>query len=551
MNDCKLHRFNPTDIEGIEVPSRLNSPFEYTPHPLAKLAAEQVKSHVARHPQWSHDLERGKMLGVLVVRHCDGSIGFLAAFSGILAGSNHHSYFVPPIYDLLKPNGEFKTGEAQISAINAQIQALQASTALAKARQELLQAEDDKATAVSAYKQVMSDAKAKREQRREQGALSALDERKMIAESQFQKAELKRIRKRYDLLINEKKAVVDRFNLEISALKAKRKNMSEALQGRIFSWFVVRNARGEQKNLTSVFAAFYHANPSLRASAVPPSGSGECCAPKLLQYAFTHQLQPLCIAEFWWGKSPAKEVRHHGHYYGACMEKCRPILWFMLQGLDVEPLHQNQRIALTTSMIIYDDPWFVAVDKPAGMLTVPGRLHDNSLQTQLSQVMGMPLKAVHRLDMATSGVVVLAKTEEALTALQAEFANRNIQKRYIALLDGWVEKDSGAIDLPLRPDTGDRPRQLVDDAHGKRAVTRYEVLERTPSGRTRVAFYPHTGRTHQLRVHASHHLGLACPIVGDRLYGHASSRLMLHAQSIKFTHPFTHSEVVLSTECPF
>ncbi len=551
MNDSKLHRFNPTDIEGIEAPSRLNSPFEYTPHPLAKLAAEQVKSHVAMHPQWNRDLERGKMLGVLVVRQSDGSLGFLAAFSGILAGSNHHPYFVPPIYDLLKPNGEFKTGEAKISAINAQIQALQASSAFAKARQELLQAEEGKASAVGAYKQVMSDAKAERTLRREQGALSELDEREMIAESQFQKAELKRIRKRHDLLIEEKRAVVDRFCLEISALKAKRKRMSEALQGSIFSWFVVRNAHGEYKNLTDVFASFYRDNPSLRASAVPPSGSGECCAPKLLQYAFTHQLQPLCIAEFWWGKSPTKEVRHHGHYYGACMEKCRPILWFMLQGLDVEPLHLHQHIALTRSMIIYDDPWFVAVDKPAGMLTVPGRLHDNSLQTQLSQMMGAPLKAVHRLDMATSGIVVLAKTEEALTALQAEFANRNIQKRYIALLDGKVEEDAGVVDLPLRPDINDRPRQLVDEAHGKRAVTRYEALERTPDKRTRVAFYPHTGRTHQLRVHASHHLGLKCPIVGDRLYGRAGSRLMLHAQSITFIHPFTHSVVTLKTRSPF
>ncbi len=551
MKCSKLHLFSAPDTAGIAVPACLNSPFEYTPHPLAKLAAEQVKRYVAQHPQWSEELERGKMLGVLVVTDSEGTLGFLAAYSGILAGSNQHPYFVPPIFDMLKPNGEFKAGEAQISAINAQISQLQASSTLAKAKRELLLTEEQKTAAIASFKQLMSEAKAKREQRRTQGALSPQEQQALIAESQFQKAELKRIRTRHDHAIEEKKTNVENFCREIDTLKAQRKHMSEALQRRIFSWFVVRNARGEQSDLAEVFAAYYRANPSLQASAVPPSGAGECCAPKLLQYAFTHQLKPLCIAEFWWGKSPAKEVRHHGHYYGACLNKCRPILWFMLQGLQMEPRHQHHHISLTSDMVIYSDPWFVAANKPAGMLTVPGRLHDHSLQTQLSQAMGTTLKAVHRLDMATSGIVVLAKTDKALTALQAEFANRNIQKRYIALLDGMVNGKSGVIDLSLRPDINDRPRQMVDQEHGKRAITRYEVLAHTPDHRTRVAFYPHTGRTHQLRVHASHHLGLKCPIVGDTLYGHASTRLMLHAQSITFTHPFTHKKITLSTDCPF
>ena len=549
MSNDKLHRFE-TEIEGIEVPSRLNNPFEYAPHPLAQLAAEQVKRYVAKHQEWHAELERGKMLGVLVVRDGNGQLGFLAAYSGILSGSNNHEYFVPAVYDLLRPDGEFKKGEAQISTINTQIAHLQASSALTEARRELHMAEDEKTAAIDAYKQTMSEAKALREIRRAEGELSAEEEKALIAESQFQKAELKRLRLRHEAIIAEKKAEVDSITDEILALKARRKSMSEALQERIFRLFVVSNANGEQLDLMDVFATFYQCNPTLQASLIPPSGSGECCAPKLLQYAFSNQLRPLCIAEFWWGNSPAQEIRHHGHYYGACLSKCRPILSHMLKGVDVERQQPENPVMSLADAIIYEDQWMVVANKPAGMLTVPGRLHDGSLQTRLSEKMGMPLKAVHRLDMSTSGLVILAKTDEVYTDLQADFASRNIKKRYIALLDGIVKTEGGIIDLPLRPDIDDRPRQMVDHEHGKRAITHFEVIQRT-DGRTRIAFYPNTGRTHQLRVHASHNEGLGCPIVGDMLYGRASTRLMLHAESISFTHPITKEAVTFEAPLPF
>ncbi|MCQ2291400.1 MAG: pseudouridine synthase [Muribaculaceae bacterium] len=457
---------------------------------------------------------------------------------------------MPGVYDVLRPDGEFKKGEAQISAINAQIAHLQASSALTEARRALQRAEDEKTAAIDAYKQTMSEAKALREVRRAEGGLSANEEKALIAESQFQKAELKRLRLRHEAIIAEKKAEVDSITDEILALKARRKSMSEALQERIFRLFVVSDANGEQLDLMDVFATFYQCNPTLQASLIPPSGSGECCAPKLLQYAFSHQLKPLCIAEFWWGNSPAQEVRHHGQYDGACLSKCRPIRSHMLKGVDVETQQPENPVISSADAIIYEDQWMVVANKPAGMLTVPGRLHDGSLQSILSEQLRTPLKAVHRLDMSTSGLVILAKTDEVYTALQADFASRNIQKRYIALLDGIVKAEDGIIDLPLRPNIDDRPRQMVDHEHGKRAITHFEVIQRTDR-RTRIAFYPHTGRTHQLRVHASHNEGLGCPIVGDMLYGRASTRLMLHAESISFTHPITKESVTFEAPLPF
>lgn len=550
--DCdKLHRFD-TSIEGIELPHRLNNPFEYTPHPLAKLATAQVMRYVGTQKQWTAELAQGKMLGVLVVADRQGAPGFLAAYSGNLAGSNSHSYFVPPIYDLLAQGGEFKQGEAEISAINARIAQLQTSPAMSVATQALHQAEAEKTAAVSTYKRIIAEAKTKRDRLRAQGALSPAEERMLIGESQFQKAELKRIRQRHDALIAEKQSEVKRLSDEISHLKMRRKRMSEALQKRIFQLFVVSDACGERCDLTEVFARFYQANPTLRASSTPPSGAGECCAPKLLQYAFTHQLKPLCIAEFWWGKSPAKEIRHHGHYYGACLSKCRPILAHMLRGIDIEPQQHERKVTAPAQTIIYQDQWLVVANKPAGMPTVPGRLHDNSLQTHLAEELGIALKAVHRLDMSTSGIVILAKSAEVYTALQAQFADRSVAKRYIALLEGFVKEEKGIVSLPLSADLADRPRQMVDYEHGKRAVTAFEVLSHTPDGsRTRIAFYPQTGRTHQLRVHASHHCGLGCPIVGDMLYGHADTRLMLHAERVTFTHPASGERLTFIAESPF
>ena len=546
--DC-LHRFDAC-VDGIEVPERLNNPFRYVPHRLAELAAEQVEAAIHQHSDWEAALSQGKMLGVLVVRDTDSELGFLAAFSGNLPGIGVPAYFVPPVYDLLAPDGEFKVGEAEISAINARIAALQRSPMRAQAQRAVDNAEAAKRDAIAAYQQLMSEAKAQRDAMR-QSSLSPDRERELIHESQFQKAELKRLRRHHDTIIAVKRASVDGFAQEIAALKAQRKRMSETLQERIFRLFVVNNACGERRDLMDVFADFYRSHPTLQASAIPPAGAGECCAPKLLQYAFRHRFTPVCIAEFWWGASPVQEVRHHGHYYGACLGKCRPILSFMLKGMAMEEAHAPSPIATPKDIILHQDEWIVVANKPAGMLTVPGRLTDHSLQSMLSEATGCDLKAVHRLDMSTSGIVVLAKTPQVYVYLQKEFAERRVEKCYMAWVEGEVESNEGIIDLALRLDITDRPRQMADPEHGKRAVTRYKVVERNASGRTLVEFHPLTGRTHQLRVHASHPLGLGCPIVGDMLYGRAASRLMLHAADITFTHPHSQARVSFRAPLPF
>ena len=320
--------------------------------------------------------------------------------------------------------------------------------------------------------------------------------------------------------------------------------MSEALQERIFRLFVVSNARGERRDLVEVFKPL---------GALPPAGAGECCAPRLLNYAYNNGLQPVCMAEFWWGASPVGEVRHHGHFYPACRSKCKPILDFMLQGLDVEtnPLEEPMEDA-TPLDVVYDDQWLTVLNKPSGMLTVPGKALEDSLLTryQASHPEAVGPVVVHRLDQETSGLVVFAKDKATHKALQQQFENHTVKKVYIALLDGIVERDQGTIDLPLRPDVDDRPRQRVDLEHGKPAVTRYRVLERA-GGTTRVALAPLTGRTHQLRVHCSHPQGLNCPIVGDRLYGMASTRLMLHASTLTLVHPATGQLLTFTSPSPF
>ena len=334
--------------------------------------------------------------------------------------------------------------------------------------------------------------------------------------------------------------------MRIDALKQERKAMSEALQERIFRLFVVRNARGESLDLIEVFNRYYGED----AGVMPPAGAGECCGPRLLQCAYLNALTPLCMAEFWYGNSPVGEVRHHGQFYPACSSKCKPILTFMLQGLDVEP-NPLETASSAPIKVLYEDDWLMAVDKPAGMLSAPGKLDVESLpQLLMRERPGEQLHVVHRLDMATSGVLLLAKSMEMCTTLQRMFAARQVSKCYVAWLQGNVASDAGTIGLPLRPDFDHRPFQVVDEAQGKEAITRYEVVERR-DGLTLVRFYPLTGRTHQLRVHAAHRCGLNAPIVGDPLYGTPGARLMLHAQSLTFTHPVTAHRITITAPAPF
>lgn len=531
------------DTVAVELPRRFTCPFCYEPHPLALMAIEQVQGYVASRTDWADEMAAGKMLGVLVAVDACGRLGYLAAFSGNLAGSVRHDFFVPPVYDLLDPMGEFKLGEARITAINHEVERLEHAAELTAMLQHEAEARRLMAEEIAAYKSLMASHKRQRDERRNAGPLSPADEESLLNESRYEKAELKRIRHRHEAAIQVIADEIDAYRSTVAALKARRKAMSEALQERIFRLFVVSNARGERRDLVEVFRPM---------GTLPPAGAGECCAPRLLNYAFNHGLRPVCMAEFWWGASPVGEVRHHGHCYPACRSKCKPILEFMLQGLDVEDNPLEQPTDGGNLEEVYDDQWITVLNKPSGMLSVPGKALDDSLFTRYRAAhpeAAGPI-VVHRLDQETSGLVVMAKDKATHKALQQQFEQHAVKKQYVALLDGIVSSDQGVIDLPIRPDVDDRPRQRVDHEHGKPAVTRYHVLERK-DGMTRLALEPLTGRTHQLRVHCSHPLGLNCPIVGDRLYGTAAARLMLHARSISFVHPSTGERMTIDCELPF
>ena len=532
-----------SEAAAVELPRLFTCPFCYVPHPLALMAVAQVERYVASRADWADEMGAGKMLGVLVAQDGAGRVGFLAAFSGNLAGSVRHDYFVPPVYDLLDPQGEFKQGEAQITAINHEVERLEHSPEVERLQRLEVEARQEMSDEIGGFKAVMTQHKQERDARRKAGNLTAEEEEMLLNQSRYEKAELKRIRQRHEAEIKEIVDEMDGFRRQIDTLKARRKAMSEALQERIFRLFAVSNARGERRDLVEVFRPL---------GTLPPARAGECCAPRLLNYAYSKGLRPVCMAEFWWGDSPVGEVRHHGHFYPACRSKCKPILEFMLQGLDVEDNVLGQPMGDCALDIIYDDPWLTVINKPSGMLTVPGKLLEDSLLTcyQEAHPEATGPIVVHRLDQETSGLVVFAKDKETHKALQQQFENHTIKKRYIALLDGILPHDDGVIDLPIRPDVDDRPRQRMDLEHGKPAVTRYHVLERE-GGMTRIEFQPLTGRTHQLRVHASHPQGLNCPIVGDRLYGTAAARLMLHAQSITFTHPATGQTLTLECDPDF
>ena len=536
-----------TSITDIPLPERFTYPFCYTPHPLCILAAKEVQSYLTRQTAWKDELRQGKMFGVLIVQTEHGETGYLAAFSGILAGKNLHPFFVPPVYDLLQPQGFFKIEEENISSINRNIRQLENDKAYAALSAELARtiqsAEDILATA----KAQLKEAKTAREQRRKEKELNAQEEAELIRESQFQKAEYKRLERSWKARITTLQTQTEDWERRISALKSERKTRSAALQQKLFEQFGMLNYRGEVKNLCEIFGQTVHKTP--------PAGAGECAAPKLLQQAYLHGWKPIAMAEFWWGDSPKTEIRHHGHYYPACKGKCEPILQHMLQGLQVEenPMLKRMQVPSQNLEIVYEDPWLSVINKPAGMLSVPGKEDAVSvyslMREQYPEADG-PL-TVHRLDMATSGLMLIAKTKRVHQNLQAQFKNRLVRKRYVALLEGIVPKDKGTVDLPLCLNPLDRPRQMVHTEHGKPAITDYQVLERLDGKRTRIAFYPRTGRTHQLRIHAAHPLGLHCPIIGDELYGEKADRLYLHAEYLEFTHPITGETVRITKEAEF
>lgn len=538
-----FHPFAPQPLAE-ELPHLFTYPFHYTPHPLIQRAAAELRTHLLSCSSWQAELRGGKMFGVLLVRNAAGELGFLAAFSGLLGGSNRQPYFVPPVFDFLDPQGFFKKGEARLTEMNRQVAALKESEAYLKAHELLTAVSREAEEELSHMKEEFRKARLRREERR---ATATPEELQLLnRESQFQKAELKRREKAWAGRMAECRALVEEQEAALTALKQERKRLSEQLQQQIFRNFTFRNALGEEQNLQQIFCEAGRGEP--------PAGAGECAAPKLLQYAYLNGMQPLAMGEFWWGDSPRGVLREDGRFYPSCTSKCKPILGFMLQGLEVEPDPVVREASAHSEVeVIYEDEYLAVVYKPAGMYSVPGK--DEAVSSVLSWAQNRypdsdsPL-LVHRLDMHTSGLLLIGKTKEAHAALQQMFERHQIRKTYIAVLDGVVPQNEGLIRLPLRPDIEHRPMQMVDPVHGKPAVTRYRVLER--SGQTtRIAFFPQTGRTHQLRVHAAHPDGLGCPIRGDQLYGRPSDRLYLHAEQVQLAHPVTGQRLTLKVPVPF
>lgn len=542
MSECFI-RF-PQDVTGWPLPARFTFPFQYEPHPLALCAAADLKGRLEALRDFDHDfgLETaadgsvcGKMFGVLVVRKTSGEIGYLAAFSGKLAKSNHLPGFVPPVFDLLDEQGFFRKEEAVLTALNRDLARIEANPEYLSLSAQLAA---DTATAqadIEAEKQRAAAAKAVRDQRRAEAQVEAQAlerlEAELIAESKRDHFRLKDLKKTWKKRLEALQAALLPFENELQTLAALRKTKSAALQQQIFDQYTFLNKAGEPKSLGTIFQN--------HGAGVPPAGAGECAAPKLLQFAFAHHLEPLAMAEFWWGASPVGEVRKHGHFYPACRGKCEPILGHMLAGmvLDDNPNHAEDAPA-DALRIVYEDEYLLVVEKPANMLSVPGKSRYASVYAHIRAhcpTATGPM-IVHRLDQATSGLMLLAKTPEMHKDLQSQFIRRSVRKRYVAVLRGELLGDRGTVDLPLRVDLDNRPHQMVCFQYGKSARTEWEVVDRE-NGATRVYFYPITGRTHQLRVHAAHPNGLNAPILGDELYGEKADRLYLHADRLEFTHP--------------
>lgn len=549
------------------LPVRFNSPFDDHPDALCRAAAEDLQSRLPANPA------EGKMYGVLVVER-NGQTGYLQAYSGQMDGQEED--FVPAVFDYLQPHGYFKMHEEEITRLNHLIARMESSAAYRQAEENLMKIRQEAEKAVDEARRTMQGAKYLRDKRRREAFLSEEERREMTRQSQFLKAELHRRKVRYAALTAEAQAALSGYEEQLTAWKRERKLKSDRLQRWLFSQFSLLNARGESKSLPAIFHDYYllHSPARIRAaggpaaspvrrlsaeslapSLLPPSGAGECCEPKLLQYAFRKGYTPVSMAAFWWGPSPKTEVRQHGNYYPACNGKCRPILTWMLKGLDVAPDDKTEATGAAGLEILYEDDSLAVVAKPPGLLSVPGKGRQPSVYSLLKerwQGSGAPYM-VHRLDMATSGLLVVARTAEAHKALQAQFAARTVQKRYVALLPGSFPEQrfpaEGRIELPLSPCPDDRPRQRVDLEKGKPAITEYRVAGRTKYGKegreaVKIILHPLTGRTHQLRMHCAHPDGLGTPIIGDSLYGQRAGRLWLHAEHLAFTHPVTQQRMI-------
>ena len=623
-----LREHNPAAVECRTPLHRgFTNPFRYIPDESVVRAGELV---IERLTEWSsmpdgthkREVERsfaeGKMLGVLVCAvPGNEQVIFIAGFSGSVKGADEFATssvdgFVPPIIDLTCPDGYFKKEEAVISELNRKIEDLASSEKYISLKTELIDAERERDSEIERLQSEIRLARMQRDEIRSEiddpAKLEAL-----IRESQFQKAELKRAKDRWKAKIASISQELMGIEDSIREMKALRSSKSDALQKWIFENAVVHNAKGESLSIWNVFT---------KDGLIPPGGTGDCAAPKLLNHAYTHGLTPLAMGEFWYGKSPDTAVRTEGHFYPSCTSKCGPLLGYMLQGLSIcseddmlcrsseheqsieiyncHPSEANHSVAdskcapATELKHIYEDESIIIIEKPSGMPSVPGL--DGRISAQ--ELLGDEYHAVHRLDMDTSGVMIFAKTSEAAVNLRRQFEEHTIRKTYQARIcrpdsvahprvDNSTKSSiseehpmapKGNISLPLSADYDERPRQKVDFIQGKPAHTDYELLRNNPDGTSDILLYPHTGRTHQLRVHCAHTLGLARPIVGDLLYGaHSVSRssghtqisqaaiccdahhsptdthsharrLCLHALSITFCHPATGEQMTFTSD---
>lgn len=582
-----LSVLHPIQCAPGDIPAGFNDPFRYSPCPAVARASREIISHIHSDRTLDGILSEGKMLGVLIVEIPDDKLqdgaeqfrerlAYLAGFSGIAGGKNRLPGFVPPVLDLLEPEGHFKKEEGVISEINVRIRSILQSREYLEAAESLSEINGGKASAMASWKEKMAESKQRRRRIREclrSGVMPdsadtahyteepVHDMEKLqdalIRESQYEKACLKRIAAEYDARLPEARRLMENASGEIRKLRERRKDLSDILQKWIFDNTIVINACGERKSIAAIFSD---------RGLVPPAGTGECAAPKLLQYAFLHGLRPLAMGEFWYGRSPDNEVREEGRFYPSCSSKCGPLLGFMMRGIalsteNAERAQANACRGIGQESIIYEDDSIIVADKPAGMLSVTGNTGQPSFMELLEKSSAdrerrdrSRILPVHRLDMDTSGIIIYAKTEEAQRNLRQQFEARKIQKTYLADLDipeKWPhrEGETGTISLPLAPDILDRPRQKADTEKGKRAISEYRILS-IRGKRASAELHPLTGRTHQLRVHAAHKHGLGAPVIGDRLYGSAASsgRLHLHAASISFAHPVSGEEMHLESK---
>jgi tRNA pseudouridine32 synthase/23S rRNA pseudouridine746 synthase len=549
-------------VDSITLPEKFTFPFYYQPQPLAVKAVEQLQQQLAILPQWleetvlnasvkSKKINTGKMFGVLVVQNNQQELGFLSAYSGQLEDNTADINFVPAVSNMQLQDAAFLAENRIINNINTEIEQLEHSEPLSVINNQLSAATASYQQELIAQQRLMVASRLQRKQQRSE-AIARLVEHdfeqlkaSLAGQSIQEKKQLQALKQSWQNRLDLLQQALASITSEITKLKKLRKSRSKNLQKKLFAQYQFLNAKGEVKDLNAIFAEL--------PDHTPPAGAGDCAAPKLLQYAYQHNLKPVAMAEFWWGATPKSAIRQHKNYYPSCYSKCQPILTHMLQGLQVDdnPLLINPALGKDLA-IVYQDADMLVVNKPAEFLSVPGRNIEDSvysrIKSQFPQASGPII--VHRLDMSTSGLLIIALNKVAHKALQKQFIERSIEKRYVALVNGNVVAESGIIDLPLTLDFDDKPRQMVCYQHGKHALTTWRVLERK-NNTTRLHLFPKTGRTHQLRVHCAHKMGLNMPIVGDDHYGLKANRLHLHAEYLSFCHPTNETKLEFEVAADF